>query len=153
MKVEIGEQEIIIYLPKESMLNFQLEDMDAIEDSFRTLFSKLEEYYHIHLEGFYNIDVFLDLQEGMVLRLEKEDLDYYSFHQVEMRIVKEEVSFLYQVEDILDFLEDSYDIYFYQDHWYVKKRGTEDDLLLYEWGKLIYENTDCILKNGILLTH
>ena len=37
-----------------------------------------------------------------------------------MRIVKEDTVFLYQVDDILDFLDSDVDIYFYKNEFYIK---------------------------------
>ncbi len=152
MKIEEKEDELVLFLKKSEIENFCFEDLEAIEDSFRSLFLNLEEYYHITIEGFYNIHVYLDPEEGMVLTLQQEDLDYYPFHQVEMRIVKEETSFLYQVEEPLDFLTPDFDIYVYKNHFYVKKKTSKEVYSSYEWGKLIYEKTNIILERGKLLT-
>lgn len=152
MKIEIEDEEITLFLKLEEIEKFDFEDIDEVEDYFRTLFLKLEEYYHIEIEGFYNIQVFLDKKEGMVLKLQREDLDYYhAFHQVEMRILKEECVFLYEIEDALDFLLSGNDIYYYKNKFYLKKKQKKEVYNLYEFGKLIYEDTDTILKRGILL--
>lgn len=152
MKIEIEEDIITLFLKKAEIEDVHFDNIEEIEDYFRILFLKLEEYYHVAIEGFYNIRVFLDIEEGMVLKLIKEDLDYYNFHQLEMRIVKEDTIFLYKVEDILDFLELPVDIYFYKNEFYIKKKENKQVYNLYEFGKLIYENTDIILKNGLLCT-
>lgn len=152
MKIEIEHDQITLFLKKEEIEDFHFEDIEEVEEYFRTLFSKLEEYYQITIEGFYNISVFLDKAEGMILKLEKEDIDYYHFHQIEMRIVKEDTVFLYQVEDILDFLESDVDIYFYKNEFYIKNNNQKKVYNLYEFGKIIYENTDIILKKGLLFT-
>lgn len=152
MKVEIEDEEITLFLKKKEIEDFHFENIEEIEDYFRSLFLKLEEHYHIEIEGFYNIQVFLDKNEGMVLKLEKEDMDYYPFHQVEMRILKEDTVFLYKVDDILEFLPLNVDIYFYKNEFYVKNNKKKQVYNLYEFGKLIYENTDIILKKGILFT-
>lgn len=151
MKIEITGEEITLFLKKKEIEDFHFENLEEIEDYFRELFLKLEEYYHITIEGFYNIQVFLDPKEGLVLKLEKEDMDYCPFHQVEMRIVKEDTIFLYKVEDILDFLGLPVNIYTYQGDFYVKNKEEKEVYNLYEFGRLIYENTDNILKNGYCL--
>ncbi len=153
MKIDVEETGIIIYLKKEELDGCNFDDIDEIEEYFRSLFLRLQEYYHITLEGFYNIHVYLDKNEGMVLKMEEEDIDYYShFHQLEMRIIKEEVVFLYEVEDIFPFVSPKNEIYTYKNHFYLRKKGKEEVYNLYELGKLVYENTDIILKKGTLLT-
>ena len=69
-----------------------------------------------------------------------------------MRIVKEDTVFLYQVDDILDFLNLNMEIYQYQNKFYIKNNSKNEVYNLYEFGKLIYENTDIILKKGIRFT-
>lgn len=153
MKIEIDDEDIILFLRKDKIKKFDFNEIEEIEEYFRTLLLKLEENYHIQIEGFYNIQVFLDKKEGMVLKLQKEDIDYYhSFHQIEMRIMKEDTCFLYQVDDILDFLNLNVDIYQYQNQFYIKNKSPKKVYNLYEFGRLIYENTDIILKKGTLFT-
>ncbi len=151
VKIEDRGGELLLSLRKEELEPFCFEDLETIEDSFRTLFIRLEEYYHISIEGFYLIHVYFDEEVGMVLKLEKEDLEYYPFHQVEMRIVKEDVKFLYQVEDVTDLFGKEVEIYFYHNQFYVRGKGEKIEYFLSEMGKLVYEDTDLIMKNGILL--
>ncbi len=151
MKIEVDQESLVLYLKKGEIENFDFNNMEDIEAYFRTLLLKLEEYYHLPIEGFYSIHVYIDEEEGMVLQLEPEDMDYYpTFRQVEMRILKEEVTFLYQVEDILDWIELSDHIYYYQNQFYIHLKHPVNNYQVYEMGKLIYENTDYIMKKGIL---
>ena len=152
VKVEEMENGLIIFVRRKEIEDISFEEVEDIENYFRTLFLQLEEFHHISLDGFYNIHVYLDPTEGMVLKLEKEEMEFCPFHQLEMRIVKENVKFLYEVEDIFDFLNPNYDIYSYQHHFYIQKKTKKEEYLLYELGKIIYEDTDKILKNGLLLT-
>lgn len=153
MKLEIDGDEIILFLKKDEVGNFNLKKVDEVEEYFRSLLLKLEENYHLQIEGFYNIQAFLDKKEGLVLKLEKEDIDYYhSFHQIEMRITKEDTVFLYEVDDILDFLNKDLEIYQYQNKFYIKNNSTKKVYNLYEFGRIIYENTDVIMKKGSLFT-
>jgi len=153
VKIEVEDDTLILYLKKDKMKNINFKNIEEVEDYFRSLLLKLEEDYHTPIEGFYNIQVYFDKSEGMVLKLEPEDIDYYhSFHQIEMRIVKEDTVFLYQVDDILDFLNLNMEIYQYQNKFYIKNNSKNEVYNLYEFGKLIYENTDIILKKGIRFT-
>ncbi len=142
------DDEITLFLKKKEIEDFHFDNIEEIEDYFRLLFLKLEECYHVTIEGFYNIKVFFDKNEGMVLKLTKEDVDYYPFHQVEMRIIKEDTEFLYKVDDVLPFLSFDIDIYLYKNNFYIKNNNKKEVYNLYELGRLIYENTDIILKKG-----
>ena len=89
----------------------------------------------------------------MVKKIKKEYIDYYdSFHQIEMRIIKEDVTFLYEIDDILALPYQDLNIYIYNDKFYVKRKNKKKLYSLYEFGKLIYNNTEMIIKNGKEMT-
>lgn len=153
MKLEMQEDDILIILKEEEIKKIDFEDIDKIESYFRDILLKLKKIYDIDINGFYNIHVYVDKREGMVLKLEKEYIDYYdSFHQIEMRIIKEDVTFLYEIDDILALPYQDLNIYIYNDKFYVKRKNKKKLYSLYEFGKLIYNNTEMIIKNGKEMT-
>ena len=153
MKLEIQEDNITLTFKENEIKNIYFEDIEEVEKYFRTTLLKLKEIYDIDIKGFYNIYVYVDINEGMVLKLEKEHIDYYdSFHQIEMRILKEEIPFLYEVDDLLNLPYTNLDIYVYQDKFYVKRKNKKKLYTLYEFGKLIYEDTKKIIENGKKMT-
>lgn len=129
---------------------------EKIEDYFKKLFQKLERYYHIELKGFYEITVYEDSFYGMILDLQKEDVDYYDFlcKEVDMRIhIKEDSVFLYQVEDpfLLSFLKEKGKFYFYKSHYYfeVKDFLTPKEMAyLLECSRIQFQDTKKIKRNG-----
>ena len=54
------------------------------------------------LDGFYYITVYIDKYYGVVIHLEKDDVEYYDYfkNQVDMRIITIDTEFLYLVDDI-----------------------------------------------------
>lgn len=153
MKVDIQDGTIILIFKEMELKKVNFKDIEAVESYFRTILLKLKEVYGLEIKGFYNIYVYVDKKEGMVLKLEKENFDYYdNFHQIEMRIIKEDVNFLYEVEDILRLPYHQLDIYTYQDKFYVKRKNKKKAFCLYEFGKIIYENTKKIQENGNKVT-
>jgi len=91
-----------IYLKKEILDDVNFKDKDIMEKYLKNLFKKIKEKYDITIEGFYDIDIYIDKYYGVILHLEKEDLDYYECfrNQVDMRITLQNINFLYLVEDI-----------------------------------------------------
>ena len=73
-----------------------------IEKYLKKLFKTLNNKYNIVVEGFYNITVYIDKYYGVVLHLEKEELDYYEYYknQVDMRLVTVHTDFMYEVDEI-----------------------------------------------------
>lgn len=129
------------------------DDMACVEKYFKKILLQLKELYNIDIKGFYYIYAYIDLNEGIVLEIEKETIDYYdSFHQLELRILKENTDFLYEVEDIIDFLYNDLDIYVYNNRFYIKNNHHNKNYNLYEFGNLIYKETKKIIENGKKVT-
>ena len=93
---------IVIYLKKEVLDNNNFKEKEEIEKYLKKLFKILKNKYEITIEGFYNINIYIDKYYGAVLHLEKEDLDYFDYfkNQVDMKITIINTSFLYKVDDI-----------------------------------------------------
>ena len=91
-----------IYLRKEKISNVNFNNKDDLEKYLKKLFKVLKNKYNIIVEGFYNITVYIDRFYGVVIHMDKENLEYYDYfkNQVDMRIVAINTDFLYLVDDI-----------------------------------------------------
>ena len=91
-----------IYVKKYLIENIDFSNKSDIEKYLKKLFKTLNNKYNISIEGFYNITVYIDKFYGIVLHLEKEELDYYEYYknQVDMRLVTIHTDFMYEVDDI-----------------------------------------------------
>ena len=140
MKVDSIDNKIIIYL----------RDINSsdLEELCRDVINKLNDYYNIELKGFYDVIIYIDSKYGSVLEFILEDLDlYYDYSKVDLHIIKKDVNFLYQVDDILDLNIDKF--YLYHNKYYIPL----DNLTLrnIEFGRIIYQNTNQIIRNGSLM--
>lgn len=144
-----------IFLNQVDTKNFDIEKKDLLEDYFKKIFRKLNKDYYIEVNGYYEVDVYQDPYYGMVLDIEKEDLDYYdfSYNEVNMRIqIEPHSEFLYEIED--PFLLDEVTlkkgmVSFYKDHFYFsfKEEPTLIEMAqLLEKSNLVYKNTLFLLK-------
>lgn len=91
-----------IYVKKYLIEGIDFSIKSDIEKYLKKLFKTLNNKYNIVVEGFYNITVYIDKYYGIVLHLEKEELDYYEYYknQVDMRLVTIHTDFMYEVDDI-----------------------------------------------------
>lgn len=98
----ISDNILDIYLKKELIQNIDFKNKDTLEDYLKKLFKTLKDKYNIKIEGYYEIDVYLDNNYGAILNLNREDFDYYDYfkNQVDMKISIIDNEFLYEVEDI-----------------------------------------------------
>ena len=131
-----------IYLKKELMNNIDLNNKEDLENYLKKLFKILKDKYYIKVEGFYNITIYKDKYYGIIIHLEKEDIDYYDYfkNQVDMRLVVIDTDFLYLVEDIPK--SDKFKIIINNNNIYLKiiKELTNLEMMnLIENSKIIYE--------------
>lgn len=98
----INELILDIYIKKENIKNINFNNKEDIEKYLKKLFKLLKNKYDITIEGFYNITIYKDKNYGIVLHLEKEELEYYNYfkNQVDMRLSTVNTNFLYKVNDI-----------------------------------------------------
>lgn len=158
MKIHFfDEKEMTLFLNKYYSDNLNLDSKAELEQYFKDIFLKIHKYYDITLHGYYNIVLYHDQNYGVIIRILKEDLDYYDYFdkEIDMRImIDKENIFLYEINDLLDLdkkLLRKGILYRYQDKVYLRLFEKIDS---YEMGKLleftsvIYEDTDSILKYG-----
>lgn len=143
MKCIIENDKITVYV--ENYQKSYLNDIDYLEDYFRNIFLKLKEKYNIKVQGFCNVDVYVD-NTDMVLEIEeeKELVDYYE-DIIDMKISIHESTFLYEVLNLLNinkYIKN--DIYLYKNKFYIRKKDANLNIL--EHLKLIYKNTDKIIN-------
>lgn len=93
---------IDIYIKKELINNIDFNNKEDLEKYLKKLFKILKNKYNITIEGFYDINVYIDKYYGVIFHLEKEEMEYCDYYknQVDMRIITMDVEFLYLVEDI-----------------------------------------------------
>ena len=155
MKIDIiDDNELIIYLYNK-IDNYNFKDELCIEKCLRKLFIKLNDYYDIKIEGYYNVDLYIDIFYGIVLVLKKEDIEYYDYfdNHVDMKITINKNKFFYLIDNYNIDLK-KFDIYKVLDSIYLlpKKRLKDIELAnLIENSKIIY-NSEEIIKKGIKIS-
>lgn len=158
MKVVSGENIVYLYLHKEDMTNIYIDDLEKLEDYFRTIFHKLKNYYNVVISGFYDIDIYLDDYYGSVIEMKKELIDYYEMYEneVDMRIIIHNAEFLYKVEDYFSIEErllKKIKFYKFKGHIYgkiIEQVSSVEMARLLENSEIIYHTED-ILKYGKVL--
>lgn len=155
MKVILNDDKIVLYLNKFMTEGLDFKNINGLEKYFRDLFIKLREIYNIKLNGFYYVYVYVDEFYGVILELEHENIEFFDYDEndIDMHIVLEKTSFLYELEDIFDYYEllKSIDIYVYKNKYYGKIKEEISDSLymnLVEMSNIIYKRCNDIIKYG-----
>ena len=154
MKIDVMDNKIIIYLKKEIIGNMDFNNVEILEDYFRKLIIKLNNLYNINIEGFYIIKVFIDKIYGIVLEMEPEDIDYCPINQIEMRIMQEHETFLYEIDSPFEI--DNTDIFIKDFKYYLKINSNikyKDYISILENSHIIYKNTANIIKYGNIINY
>lgn len=158
MKINFFNSEnIVIYINNYLFSNLNVESKEELEKSFKKIFLKLHHNYNVNLYGYYNIILCQDYNYGIILNLQKEDIDYYDYFdkEIDMRIIIDKNNFfLYQINDYFDFTKDELknsDIYSYDNKLYLRLNKKVDFITMgkiLEKSDLVYKNIDIIIKNG-----
>lgn len=156
MKCVFEDNHILVYLPKCDINEKSFEDLSYIEEYFREIFLKIKQKYNIELSGFYFVNVYIDLINGIILEIEEEQLEFIEYYDdaIDMKIVIHQEEFLYETSDVLNLPNDfkkNFNIYYYQNRWYLKLKNKMDDNVWYqilEYTKIIYKGTNWIIKYG-----
>ena len=108
----IDELILDIYIKKELIDNIDFNNKEDLEKYLKKLFKVLKNKYEIIIEGFYDVTVYIDKYYGVIIHLEKDDIEYYDYfkNKVYMRIITRDTDFLYLVEDIPNNLLNKMDI-------------------------------------------
>lgn len=159
MKVSIiDEDNIIVFLNNFNIKNINFDIKENIEKNFRKIFLKLKHIYGLNIQGYYNINIYIDKIYGAVLEIEHEDIEYFDYfdNKVDMRVnVISNIKFLYKIKDILDLdkkILKKVTIYNFKNEYYLLLKK---EISIYEIGyilemtNLIYDGiVDDILKLG-----
>lgn len=130
MKVEMLSNTIIVYLLDNNKYN---EDSD-IKKILINVFDNLEKYYNITFTNDYNLELYINRYYGMILEItENEDFICDDIVNLKLNILRDTL-FLYEVDDPLEYI--NYEIYYYNDKFYVNAKREDIDLI--ENSNLVY---------------
>lgn len=147
MKLISKDNKIIVFLYKR--INFK---QINLENYFKKLFIKFKEDYHIELNGYYSINIYIDKFYGSVIEIENEDLDYYNyFNQIDMEVKLNDNVFLYEID--YEYLNKSIinnsNIYKLKDKLYIQVKDNNILNKILEYSNIIYgEKIKYVLKNS-----
>lgn len=154
--VNLDEHCMTIFLNKFYLKNSNFDIKKDLESYFKSLFSKLKKYYNINISGYYNIDIYIDDNYGLVMNLKKEEIEYYDYfdNQIDMRIALKNNKFLYNVIDPFlnnDLLGSNNIVYLYNGKYYIDimdNINAEVMMKLVEFSNIIFdEEVDDIRKS------
>lgn len=147
MKLISKDNKIIVFLYKR--INFK---QINLENYFKKLFIKFKEDYHIELNGYYSINIYIDKFYGSVIEIENEDLDYYNyFNRIDMEVKLNDNVFLYEID--YEYLNKSIinnsNIYKLKDKLYIQVKDNNILNKILEYSNIIYgEKIKYVLRNS-----
>lgn len=155
MKIILNDIKLILFLNKYLTSNLNFDNMEELQIYFKDLFIKLKEIYDIKLTGYYYINVYIDKNYGVILEMEKEEIEFieYEENEIDMHIVLNECEFLYELEDIFDYYQllKYIDIYSYKNKYYGKIKNNISNsqyMNLIEMSTINYKNASEVIKYG-----
>jgi hypothetical protein len=79
MKVDVRDNNLIVFLNKEKTSSIDVSSKENLEDYFKGLFSELNDVFNLNICGSYSVKVFLDNDYGAVLEIIKDDIDFFDY--------------------------------------------------------------------------
>lgn len=163
MKVIINDEDnVVLYINNLYLDKIIFDDKEELERYFKKLFGRLKKYHKINIRGYYNIRVYVDNFYGIIIHLQRENIDYcdYFGNQVDMRITVEKNNcFLYRVNDFFAIDKETLkkvDIFKYKDNFYIKINKSIDNkeiAKIIENSIIIYDSeVNNVIDNGKLIT-
>ena len=144
VKLTLQNSEIIIYLNKTYIKNIDLQNKKILENYLNKLLNKIKNKYELYISGYYDVKIYLSEEYGIIINIEKENLDYpeYFVGEIDMNISVIEDKFLYEVEniDIPKSILNKLEKYKFLDKIYLRPKGSLSDIEL----GVILENTKLI---------
>ena len=160
MKFSSIDDEYTIYLNNYIIRNIDFFDNEELEKYINYLFNKLKKIYNIVLNGYYNIDIYIDNNYGAIINIKKDDIEYYDYFsdQIDTQIIIHNNSnFLYKVKDFLDIknnIQSNFSLYKYYDELYIKLNDKIDEnklgFILEYCEEICYDIEKIIQKNNLL---
>jgi hypothetical protein len=149
MKVDIVDDNIIVFLNKYVNKNVDYNDSKVLEVELKNIFDKLNLYYGIKIKGYYDVHIYIDDNYGIIIELIKDDIDYIDYDDIiDMKISINNIKLLYKIEDIFMFNKLG-KIYLYKNNLYLEPNIY--DISLFESSEIIYKNISDIRKYGRIL--
>lgn len=152
MKIEYLNNKIIVYLKKEKMSNIDFENIEKLEEYFKKIFTNLKKIIEIEFNGFYDINIYIDLNYGSVMEIKRQELEYVDYYdnQIDMKITVHDVVNFYKINDVFDIpknILNKIKIYKYKNNLYCRiiKQITPIELAkLIEMSEIIYKTEDIL---------
>ena len=130
MKLIFKEDKLILYLNTSYINDINLTNKEELSKYIKNLLFKLSENYSLEFNGYYNINIYLDKNYGLIIEITLEDnlyLDYFSDTlDINIKIYKD--SFLYEVSDIDDISD--INIYLNNNHIYIELLNPYSNILM-----------------------
>ena len=155
MKINVSGEDITIYLNKYYTKQTNFLDLDTLEEYMNDLFLNLKNCYNLKISGYYNIEVYIDNNYGVIITMKHEDLEYYDYliDQIDTQItIHNNANFLYKIADFFGIknclVNIDYSIYKYNNELYIKINDEIDSI---SFGNLLeYSNEICYDIEGIM---
>ena len=152
MNLKFRDGDLIVFLNQFESSKFNFESQKDLKFSFKKLFLKIKEIFHINFSGSYNIFMYVDKNIGIILEIKHDKNDFFDYDDevIDMKIKRENCDFIFKIENDDIRIKDKLKFYFFEDNLYVlpKKLNLFEQGVLLENSKIVYgDELNKILKH------
>ena len=144
MKVVMKDNLLVLYLNRFYIKSLDFNSKENLQNYIKKLLLKLQNNYDLKFDGYYDITLYVDKNYGVIIEIEKEELEYFEYFKngIEINTKLIEDSFLYETNDIIK--DNNFLTYVFKDHIYFKIKNRIEDIkmgqILEKIDKIIYGN-------------
>ncbi len=156
MKIVMKNKLIVLYLNKAYTKKIDFYSKESLQKYIKKLFVQLQNNYNLEFNGYYNVTLYIDKNYGVIIEIEKEELEYFEYfkNSIEINTKIIEDSFLYETNSIIK--DNNLLTYVLKEHIYFKIKNQIEDInmgkILEKTEKIIYgrERKNIIKKARIV---
>lgn len=129
---------IILYLNRMYIRSLDFTDKEATEKYMKRLLLKISNKYDLNFDGYYVVNLYVDMSYGVVIEVIKEELEYLDYfgNQIEINTNVTYDSFLYEISDLDSSIFNKLVVYKLNDKFFLKIKK-DMDISDFEMGKLL----------------
>jgi len=148
MKIQVDNDKIIIYLYNYFFKNYEKK---YLIDDIKKIFLRLIQYYHIEINGGYDVIVYQNTKYGTILEIIKQDelLFPNDFIDIKVKFYKN-TNFYLRAKDYYIF-KDYYNVKYYNGYYYINIDDVDNILKVLEFTEILYKEKDNYLDKMKLI--
>ena len=152
MKLVQYDDKYVIYLNNLYLGSVNLDNNTNITTYVKEVLMNLNDYYHIKLNGFYKVHVYINNNYGMIMDVNKiSDYDDFGIDNIELKVIINNNSKMYISTDNYDVIKNFNCFYIKDNKYYLNIDNLSNFTKYSDFFDIIYKDFDTILLDAKMI--